>query len=54
MDNKNANAFFNRGCCFDSNGELDLAIQDYSRALDLDQKSQPGDQKEVKFEEIDH
>ena len=32
----NANAYFNRGCCYDNVKELDLAIADYSRALELD------------------
>ena len=36
----NANAYFNRGCCYDSVGELDLAIADYSIALELDMKVQ--------------
>jgi tetratricopeptide (TPR) repeat protein len=35
----NANAYFNRGCCYDSIGELDLAIQDYSTALEIDSKN---------------
>ncbi|MFO0118228.1 MAG: hypothetical protein ACK521_11660, partial [bacterium] len=39
MDKDNANAYFNRGCCYDSVGELDLAISDYSVALELDMKS---------------
>lgn len=34
----NANAYFNRGCCYDSVGELDLAIADYSTALEIDSK----------------
>jgi lipoprotein NlpI len=38
LDPENANAFFNRGCCYDSVGELDLAIADYSVALELDMK----------------
>ena len=29
LDKKNANAYFNRGCCYDSIGELNLAIKDY-------------------------
>lgn len=32
----NANAYFNRGCCYDRIKELDLAIADYSKALELD------------------
>ena len=32
----NVNAFFNRGSAYDSIGNYDLAVQDYSRALDLD------------------
>lgn len=39
-DPDNANAYFNRGCCYDSVGELDLAISDYSIALELDMKVQ--------------
>lgn len=38
MDPHNANAYFNRGCCYDSVGELDLAIADYSLALELDER----------------
>lgn len=40
MDQHNANAYFNRGCCYDSVGELDLAIADYSLALELDERVQ--------------
>jgi tetratricopeptide (TPR) repeat protein len=36
---QNAKAFYNRGCCYDSIGELDLAISDYSVALELDLRS---------------
>ena len=39
LDPENANAYFNRGCCYDSIGELDLAISDYSIALELDMKN---------------
>ena len=39
IDPENANAYFNRGCCFDSVGELDLAISDYSVALELDMRN---------------
>jgi len=39
IDNKNANAYYNRGCCYDTIGELDLAITDYSIALELDTKN---------------
>lgn len=39
IDSENANAYFNRGCCYDSVGELDLAISDYSVALELDMKN---------------
>lgn len=43
MDKDNANAYFNRGCCYDSVGELDLAISDYSVALELDMKASEND-----------
>ena len=36
IDSINANAYFNRGCCYDSLGDLNLAISDYSVALELD------------------
>lgn len=39
IDPENANAYFNRGCCYDSVGELDLAISDYSVALELDMRN---------------
>jgi len=39
LDSENANAYFNRGCCYDSIGEIDLAISDYSVALELDMKA---------------
>lgn len=39
LNAENANAYFNRGCCYDSIGELDLAIQDYSTALEIDSKN---------------
>ena len=35
---QNANAYFNRGCCYDHIGEIDLAINDYSKALEIDTK----------------
>ena len=43
IDQSNANAYFNRGCCYDSIGELDLAISDYSVALELDLRSGNGE-----------
>ena len=47
LDAENANAFFNRGCCFDSIGDIDRAITDYSKALELDMRAsaqlQPGE-----------
>ena len=43
LDKDNANAYFNRGCCYDSVGELDLAISDYSVALELDIKASEND-----------
>ena len=39
LDPSNANAYFNRGCCYDSLKELDMAIADYSKALELDGNS---------------
>lgn len=42
IDADNANAYFNRGCCYDSVGELDLAISDYSVALELDMRNGGG------------
>jgi tetratricopeptide (TPR) repeat protein len=42
IDPENANAYFNRGCCYDSVGELDLAISDYSVALELDMRNGGG------------
>lgn len=39
LNKDNANAYFNRGCCYDSIGELDLAISDYSTALEIDSKN---------------
>lgn len=44
IDPDNANAYFNRGCCYDSVGELDLAISDYSVALELDMRNGGGNQ----------
>jgi Flp pilus assembly protein TadD len=46
IDPQNANAYFNRGCCYDSIGELDLAISDYSVALELDLRSGNDDVEE--------
>ena len=57
IDPENANAFFNRGCCYDSMGDLDLAISDYSVALELDLRSgneeqgKEGKQQELKIED---
>ena len=36
QDAGNANAYFNRGSAYDSLGDFDKAIVDYTRALDLD------------------
>jgi Flp pilus assembly protein TadD len=36
LDPTNANAYFNRGSAYDSIGDFDAAIADYTRALDLD------------------
>lgn len=36
QDAGNANAYFNRGSAYDSLGDFDRAIVDYTRALDLD------------------
>ena len=46
IDPDNANAYFNRGCCYDSIGELDLAISDYSVALELDMRNGGNTEKE--------
>lgn len=54
IDADNANAYFNRGCCYDSVGELDLAISDYSVALELDMRNgggTAGSNRNVKGEE---
>lgn len=36
LDPGNANAYFNRGSAYDSIGDFDAAIADYTKALDLD------------------
>jgi Flp pilus assembly protein TadD len=36
VDPGNANAFFNRGSAYDSLGDFDRAIADYTRALEMD------------------
>jgi lipoprotein NlpI len=46
-DPENANAYFNRGCCYDSVGELNLAIADYSIALELDMKVQGSEEEKI-------
>ena len=55
IDPDNANAYFNRGCCYDSVGELDLAISDYSVALELDMRNgganNEGEKEEDQFQE---
>lgn len=35
----NSSAYFNRGCCFDSQGLVNKAINDYSIALQIDSKA---------------
>jgi len=52
IDPSNANAYFNRGCCYDSVGELDLAISDYSVALELDLRSGNGEGDDKEKETI--
>ena len=53
IDPDNANAYFNRGCCYDSVGELDLAISDYSVALELDMRNGGGQQQNNQEEDGD-
>ena len=47
LDSENANAYFNRGCCYDSIGEIDMAISDYSVALELDMKASAQQNSEI-------
>ena len=44
LDPSNANAYFNRGSAYDSIGDFDAAIADYTRALDLDMSAGPQQQ----------
>lgn len=53
IDPENANAYFNRGCCYDSVGELDLAISDYSVALELDMRNGGNGNNEDVMEEAE-
>jgi tetratricopeptide (TPR) repeat protein len=38
VSEKNADAYFNRGCLYEYKGDLQLAEKDYSRAIELDKK----------------
>ena len=40
MEPMNANAYFNRGACYDNVKSVSLAIADYSKALELDVKAE--------------
>ena len=40
-DPRNANAYFNRGAAYDSIGEFNKAIADYTKALDIDMQGKP-------------
>ncbi len=40
LDPTNANAYFSRGCCYDNIKKTNLALADYSKALELDVKSE--------------
>jgi len=39
LDPTNVNAYFNRGSAYDSLGEYEKAVADYTHALDLDSSS---------------
>lgn len=39
LDPTNVNAYFNRGSAYDSLGQYEKAVADYTRALDLDSSS---------------
>lgn len=39
LDGSNANAYFNRGSTYDSMGQYDKAIADYTRALEIDKET---------------
>ena len=39
LDPTNVNAFFNRGSAYDSLGQYEKAVADYTHALDLDSSS---------------
>lgn len=36
VDSENSTALFHRGCCYEALKELDLSIEDYTRALALE------------------
>jgi tetratricopeptide (TPR) repeat protein len=38
INKNNIGSYFNRGCCYDSLGQLDKAIADYSTALEIESK----------------
>lgn len=44
LDPTNVNAFFNRGSAYDSLGQYEQAVADYTHALDLDSSSADPDQ----------
>ncbi len=44
LDPTNVNAFFNRGSAYDSLGQYEKAVADYTHALDLDSSSADPDQ----------
>lgn len=44
LDPSNVNAYFNRGSAYDSLGQYEKAVADYTHALDLDSSSAEPDQ----------
>jgi len=39
-DSLNSTALFHRGCCYEALQELDLSIEDYTKALSLESGSE--------------
>ena len=48
LDPTNVNAFFNRGSAYDSLGQYEKAVADYTHALDLDSSSADPEQSSGK------
>lgn len=54
LDPTNVNAYFNRGSAYDSLGQYEKAVADYTHALDLDSSSPEPDRSAGGMQHVVH